>query len=290
MNCEGKDTGLDRSAPVEFSAADRWIESRFQDAVSEFSDGLAEYRFDVAARAVYEFAWDEYCDWYVEIAKQQLASGNEAQQRATRRTLIGVLEATLRLAHPIIPFITEELWQIVAPLAGVKGESIMVAPFPEARDDKVDPAALQEMGAVKEVVNAARTLRSTMGLGPGEKVPMYVTEYQPYLAAHKATIAALARLSELHFVDSFPPTDAPVSITGSAKLMLHVEIDKDAERKRLAKEIARLDGELEKATAKLGNESFVQRAPAEIVDQMRRRVSEFETQREVLRIQLGKLG
>jgi valyl-tRNA synthetase len=290
MNCEGKDTGLDPSAPVEFSAADRWIESRLQDAVSEFSKGLGEYRFDVAARAVYEFAWDEYCDWYVEIAKQQLATGNEAQQRATRRTLIGMLEATLRLAHPIIPFITEELWQIVAPLAGVKGESIMVAPFPEAQDDKIDAAALQEMGAVKEVVNAARTLRSTMGLGPGEKVPMYVTEYQPYLPAHKATIAALARLSELHFVDSFPHADAPVSITGSAKLMLHVEIDKEAEKKRIAKEIARLDGEIEKATAKLGNESFVQRAPPEIVEQMRRRLSEFEAQRDVLRVQLGKLG
>jgi valyl-tRNA synthetase len=290
MNCEGKDTGTDASLPVELSAADRWIVSRFQDAAGEFAKGLAEYRFDVSARAAYEFAWDEYCDWYVEIAKQQLATGNEAQQRGTRRTLIGVLESTLRLTHPIIPFITEELWQIVAPLAGAKGESIMMASFPEARSERVDAAATQEMKAVKEIVNAARGLRSSMGLPPGEKVPMYVRDHQPFLAAHKATIAALARLSELHFVDAFPHDDAPVSITGAAKLMLHVEIDKDAECKRLTKEIERIDAEVTKATAQLGNESFVKRAPPAIVEQMRKRLADFEVKRADLQSQRSKLG
>jgi valyl-tRNA synthetase len=290
MNCEGKDTGLDRSPPLERSAADRWIASRLQRAEREFAKGLSDYRFDVAARAVYEFAWDEYCDWYVEIAKQQLASGNEAQQRATRRTLISVLEAVLRLAHPIIPFITEELWQKVAPLAGAQGESIMTARFPQAQDEKIDPAAEQEIDGVKEVVNAARTLRSTMGLSPGEKVPMYVVDYAPSLSAHKSTIAALARLSELHFVDAFPHHDAPMSVTGAGKLMLHVEIDKDAERVRLAKEIERLDAELAKATGQLGNESFVKRAPPAIVDQMRKRVADFEAKRADLSNQLGRLG
>jgi valyl-tRNA synthetase len=296
MNCEGREAtgsdivGLDPSSPVQLSAADRWIVSRLQGATREFTEGLAQYRFDVSARAVYEFAWDEYCDWYVEIAKQQLAIGDEAQQRGTRRTLIQVLETTLRLAHPVIPFITEELWQIVAPLAGVRGESVMVAPFPAADETKIDPAAEREIGAVKEVVNAARTLRSTMGLPPGEKVPMYVTEYQPYLPGHAATLVALARLSELEFIDAFPHHDAPIAVTGSAKFMLHVEIDKDAERKRLAKEIEKLDSEVAKATAQLGNASFVQRAPPAIVDQMRKRLADFEAKRADLRTQLGKLG
>ncbi len=290
MNCEGKDVGLDSAAPLEHSAADRWIASRLQEAERQFAKGLAEYRFDLAARAVYEFAWDEYCDWYVEIAKQQLASGNDAQQRATRRTLIRVLESTLRLAHPLIPFITEELWQKVAPLAGASGDSVMVARFPEPQDEKLDPGAEKEIAAVKEIVNAARTLRSTMNLSPGTKVPMYVVDHAAFLPAHKATIAALARLSDLHFVDAFPHHDAPVSVTGCGKLMLHVEIDRDAERKRLTKEIERIEGELAKASAQLGNPSFVERARPDVVDQMRKRLADFEARRADLRGQLGKLG
>jgi valyl-tRNA synthetase len=290
MNCEGKDVGLDDSAPLERSAADRWIVSRLQQAEADFARGIAEYRFDVSARAVYEFAWDEYCDWYVEIAKQQLAGGSEAQQRATRRTLIRVLEATLRLAHPIIPFITEELWQKVAPLAGAKGESIMVARFPEAQPEKTDAEADRQVAAVKEVVNAVRTLRSTMNLSPGEKVPMYVVGYPAFLPSHKATLAALGRLSEVHFAAQFADHEAPVSITSSGKVMLHVEIDKDAERKRLAKELEKLEAEIAKVMAQLGNESFASRAPPAIVEQMRKRLADFETRRTDLRKQLEKLG
>src|SRR5258706_1413830 len=169
MNTEGKDTGLDPAAPVNLSAADRWIISRLQRAERATNQALGEYRFDTAARAVYEFVWDEYCDWYVEIAKVQLAGGDEAQQRATRRTLIRVLETTLRLAHPFIPFITEELWQRVAPLAGRPGKSIMVARYPQPEDKKLDPTAEAELAAVKDVVNGARNLRSTMGVAPSAK-------------------------------------------------------------------------------------------------------------------------
>ncbi|MGZ5114352.1 MAG: valine--tRNA ligase, partial [Usitatibacter sp.] len=236
MNCEGKDVGLDEGAPLEPSVIDRWIASRLQRAEKEVVDGLAGYRFDVSARAVYEFTWDEYCDWYVELAKVQLATGNEAQQRATRRTLIRVLEATLRLAHPIIPFITEELWQIVGPLAGRAGPSIMVAPFPQPEAKKIDEAAEREIAEVKEVINAARNLRSTMGVSPAARVPLYVADYSPLLGKHSASIAAVARLSEVHFVAELPAENAPVSVTGCARLMLHVEVDRDAERARLAKE------------------------------------------------------
>jgi valyl-tRNA synthetase len=290
MNCEGKDVGLDASAALERSAMDRWIASRLQRAERDVIEGFADYRFDVSARAIYEFVWDEYCDWYVELAKVQLATGNEAQQRATRRTLIRVLEASLRLAHPLIPFITEELWQTVAPLAGAEGESIMVARYPEPEEAKLDPTAEDEVKRVKEVVNAARNLRSTMGLAPGARVPMYLVGAPRELQAHAGAIAALARLSEVRFVEDLPEEDAPVSITGAGKLMLHVEIDREAECARLSKEIERVEAELQKARAKLGNASFVQRAPPSVVEQERRRLADFEARHADLRNQHARLG
>ena len=253
-------------------------------------EALAAYRFDVAARAIYEFVWDEYCDWYVELAKVQLAAGNEAQQRATRRTLIRVLEATLRLAHPFIPFITEELWQKVAPLAGKAGETMMKAPYPRPDASRIAPNAERDMAQVKEVVNAARNLRSTMGLSPAARVPLYLAEAAPALRAHAAGIAALARLSEVRFVDALPADDAPVAITGAAKLMLHVEIDRDAERARLAKEIARLERSSARRARSSATPSFVERAPPAVVDQAKRRLADFEAKLADLRTQLGKLG
>jgi valyl-tRNA synthetase len=290
MNCEGRDVGLDLSAPVELSAADRWIASRLQRAERQVHEALGEYRFDVAARAVYEFVWDEYCDWYVELAKVQIQKGSEAQQRATRRTLLRVLETTLRLAHPIIPFITEELWQKVAPLAGRTGESIMLAPFPQPDESRLDDAAERELAVVKEVINAARNLRSTMGLSPAQKVPLYIADHEPLLTAHEAAIAAVGRFSEVRYVARLPEENAPVAITGAAKLMLHVEVDRDAERSRLSREIARLASEVEKARANLGNPSFVERAKPEVVDQMKKRLADFEAKHADLRNQLGKLG
>jgi valyl-tRNA synthetase len=290
MNCEGHDTGLDAARPVEMSAVDRWIVSRLQRTERAFADALAEYRFDVAARAVYEFVWDEYCDWYVELAKVQIAGGDEARQRATRRTLIRVLEATLRLAHPVIPFITEELWQKVAPLAGKSGESIMVAPFPQADDSRIDEPAEREVAMLMEVVNAARNLRSTMGLAPGAKVPMYLAESAPELRAHEAAISALARLSDLRFVDALPAEDAPVSITRVGKVMLHVEVDRGAECARLTKELERLDAEITSARGRLGNAAFVEKAPKSVVDEMRQRLADREAKQAQLQAQRAKLG
>ncbi|MGE3160600.1 MAG: valine--tRNA ligase [Burkholderiales bacterium] len=271
LNTEGRDCGLDEAAPVELTAWDRWIVSALQRAEAEVAKGFDEYRFDNAAGAIYRFVWDEYCDWYVEVAKEQLAKGGEAAQRGTRRTLVRVLEAALRLAHPIIPFITEELWQKVAPLAGRTGETIMLAPCPRSQAEKIDEAAEREIAFAKDVVNAARNLRSEARIPPKERVAFYVTG--ELSAAASAAMTALARAAELKHFAELPPSDSPVAVVGPHRIMPHIEVDPAAERERIAKEIARLEGEIAKAKAKLANASFVERAPEHVVRQERERLS-----------------
>ncbi|HEV2909410.1 MAG TPA: class I tRNA ligase family protein [Candidatus Eremiobacteraceae bacterium] len=291
MNVEGKDVGLDESKPVSHSVADRWIVSRLQEAEALVAEHLDAYRFDLAARAVYEFVWDEYCDWYVEFAKVQLADGNEAQQRATRRTLVRVLEVVLRLAHPFIPFITEELWKSVAPLAGKKeGISISVQPYPETQPGKRDPAAERGVRRIKDEIVALRTQRSEMGVSPAQRVPAFASGDAASLKATSVYALSLARLSEFNIVSELPVGDARIAVVGENRLMLKIEVDSAAERERVAKEIARLEGEIARARAKLANETFVARAPASIVAKERERLAELSAALKKLEPQLERLS
>jgi valyl-tRNA synthetase len=290
MNCEGEDTGLDDAAPVNHSVVDRWMVSRLQRAEADARQALGEYRFDNLARTVYELVWDEYCDWYVELAKVQIAQGDEARQRATRRTLTRVLEAILRLAHPVIPFITEELWQRVAPLAGKRGPSIMLEPYPEPDGARIDEAAEREVETLKRLVTACRTLRAEMNIAPPQKVPLLAQGASGQLAAFAPYLTTLARLSELIIEAELPAVDAPVSLVDGFRLMLRVEIDVAAERGRLKKEADRLEGEIARARAKLDNVKFVERAPPLVVAQERQRLAGFATTLEQVREQLARLG
>jgi len=296
MNCDGHDTGLDETLPLEYAAADRWMISLLQQAELEMAQHFADYRFDMAARTVYELVWNTYCDWYVELAKVQIANGNEAQQRATRRTLVRVLETMLRMAHPIIPFITEELWQSVAPLAGKApspehdGSSIMLQAYPKADTGKIDRDAMQQIALLQEMINACRRLRSEMNLSPAQRVPLIAAGDAATLNALAPYISSMGKLSEVQVVAELPEGEAAVALVGGFKLMLKVEIDVVAERERLDKEIARLQGEVAKTQGKLGNESFVARAPAAVVEQEKKRMNDFGATLIQLQAQRVKLG
>ena len=311
MNCDGQDCGLAEHTKAEcapgqpfhkwlvFSQPDRWITGELQRVEAAVEQGFAEYRLDAVAQAIYSFVWDEYCDWYLEIAKVQLQSGTEAEQRATRRTLLRVLETVLRLLHPISPFITAELWERVAPAAGRKPASnehgVVQAAYPKAQLERVDSGADAWVAKLKAVVGSCRALRSEMSLSPGERVPLYVVGDDAFVRQATPLLQSLGRLSEVTLFESdaaFAEStrDAPVAEAGAVRIALHVKIDLDAERARLGKEIERIEGDIGRAHAKLGNESFVARAPAAAVDQEKKRLADFTAAASRLRDQLNRLG
>jgi len=305
MNVEGHDLALDHEQNaggvcivpageprLKFSFADRWIVSLLQRVEKDIEQHFADYRFDLLAQAIYKFVWDELCDWYLEIAKVEIQTGNEAQQRGARRTLVRVLEAVLRLAHPLIPFVTEELWQTVAPIAGRKThDSIMLAAYPHADLSRLDEAAEARVERLKALAYACRNLRGEMNLSPAQRMPLLVAGGGADIGEFAPILQALGKLSEVQIVDELPADAvAPVAVVGATRMMLKVEIDLAAERARLAREIDKLEKQIAIARNKLGNDSFVARAPATVIDQERQRLAEFTATFDKLAPQLARLG
>ena len=318
MNCEGQDCGLEEHTKAEcapgqpfhgylqFSQADRWITSKLQQVEAEVTKGFEEYRLDNVANTVYQFVWDEFCDWYLEIAKVQINTGKSledqraglAQQRATRRTLIRTLETILRLAHPVIPFITEELWQKVAPVAGRAGESVSIAAYPVSQPERIDAKAMAYVAKLKLLVDACRNLRGEMGVSPATRLPLFVVANQAaeadFLRQSAPVLQALAKLNEVRVFDdeaawAAAAQAAPVAVVGEARICLHMEIDVAAEKARLGKEATRLEGEITKANGKLSNEAFVAKAPPAVIEQERKRVADFVATLTKVKDQLARL-
>ena len=291
MNTEGKDCGQDETQPLAYTFADQWIIGKLQQTEAAVAEAFETYRFDLAAQTLYEFVWNEYCDWYIELAKVQIQTGCPTTQRTTRRTLVRVLEAILRLLHPIMPFITEELWQTVAPLANAKhSDSIMLAAYPVADQEKIVPAAFDKMGSLKNLADEVRKLRGEMGIAPNVKAPLFV-EGGSDLADCLKYLPALTRLTEAKLVDKLPEAeDAPVAVCNGARLMLKVEVDKAAETARLTKEAEKLQKALDKLKAKLGKAGYVDKAPAHLVEKDKAELAELADKMGKVKAALAKLG
>ena len=306
MNCEGQDCGLKEHTKAEcavggpahgymsFSQADRWISSKIQRVEADVAKGFAEYRLDNVANVIYDFVWNEFCDWYLEIAKVQINTGDASQQRATRRTLIRTLETILRLVHPITPFISEELWQKVAPVAGRAGPSVSIAAYPVSQPERIDEPAEAHVVKLKTLVDACRNLRGEMNVSPATKLPLYVLGDSEFMKAAGPVLQALAKLNEVKVFDSEADwtkaaAAAPVAVVGEARLCLFMEVDVAAEKIRLGKEVTRLESEIGKANGKLSNEAFVAKAPPAVIDQERKRVADFEANLSKMKSQLLQL-
>ena len=322
MNCEGQDCGLKEHTKAEcapaikdgsgtivtaagpfhgymrFSQADRWISSGLQQVELDVAKGFADYRLDNVANAIYDFVWNEFCDWYLEIAKVQIQTGSDAEKRATRRTLIRTLECVMRLAHPIIPFITEALWQKVSVVAGISGESVSIARYPQAQPEKIDPTAIAHVTKLKALVDACRALRSEMSVSPATRLPLYVLASgqaeHAFMTQAAPVLQSLAKLSEVKIFEDealwqASAQAAPVAVVGEARVCLHMQIDVAAEKTRLAKEVARLEGEIAKANNNLGNEAFVAKAPPVVIEQARKRVADFVATLAKVQDQLSRL-
>ena len=296
MNTEGQDNGLSGLA-CQYTQADRWINNRLNQVVVATSQAIDNYRFDLAAQAIYEFTWNELCDWYLELTKISLQSKDAAVQRGTRKTLLAVLEKLLRLSHPIMPFITEEIWQSVAPLAGVQGNTIMVQPYPVVDDAQNDPEAAAEMDWVMNFILGVRRIRGEMNIAPGKPLPVLLQDSsdkdQLYLASNQIYLQKLGRLGSITCLKKGETApESALALVGNLKILIPMAglIDKAAELARLDKEIQKINNELPRAESKLNNPAFVDKAPSEVIEKEKTKLADLrsslinlEAQREITR-------
>ena len=297
MNCEGEELGT-ADGPREASLADRWIAARFQEAAEEVARAVEVYRFDLASQALYEFIWNEYCDWYLELSKPVLwdEQATPAAKQATRRTLVEVLEACLRLLHPLMPFITEEIWQQVSPLAGKSGETIMLQPYPQPDSQQLDPAAVADIEWLKRVIIAVRTIRAEMNIPQGRDIPIILkggnADDKKRIGQNSQYLKKLTKLADVNWLsDGEEAPAAATALAGELEILVPMAglIDKDAELARLEKEIGKLEQDLSKIAAKLDNANFVDRAPAEVVANERTKMQAQQQALEKLREQLDRI-
>jgi valyl-tRNA synthetase len=283
---------------VEFSSADRWIRTRYNSTTADMHQNLKTYRLDLALQSVYDFTWHEFCSWYLELSKPVLQSDetSDAQKRGTRRTLIEVLESTLRLLHPLMPFVTEEIWQTVAPRAGIEGDTIMLQPYPEVSDAADNAEADADIEWVKHFVLGVRQIRGEMDISPGKPLPVILQgasdSDRQRVESQTLLLRRVGRVESVDILaDSAEPPASATALLGDMRLLVPMKglIDVDAERARLMKQHDKVTIELKKSTGKLGNDKFVNNAPPEVVTQERERVQEFERTIEQLNEQLGKL-
>ena len=298
MNTEGEDCGTSPGSEIKLSLADRWIRSRLQQTISNVTDAIEGYRFDHAAQAIYEFTWNEYCDWYLELSKTVLNDENstDAARRGTRRTLVTVLETLLRLAHPVIPFITEEIWQQVAPLAGVKGKTIMQQPWPAADESLLDTYTEDEMQWVMQFILGIRKIKGEMNISPGKQVPVLLANCTPIdeqrAIDHRAYLDFLARTQSISVLSgSDEEPESAITLVGDMRILIPMAglIDKQAEIKRLEKEIGRFDGEIQRLEKKLSNSGFIDKAPEAVVQKERDKLVDAEKALANLQAQITKI-
>ncbi|MBF4434462.1 valine--tRNA ligase [Vibrio anguillarum] len=284
MNTEDLDCGFNAGSELEYSLADKWIESQFELTAKEFNNHINNFRLDMAANTLYEFIWNQFCDWYLELTKPVLWKGSEAQQRATRRTLITVLEKTLRLAHPVIPYITETIWQSIKPLVdGVEGDTIMLQALPQYDEANFNQAALDDIEWVKAFITSIRNLRAEYDINPGKPLNVMLKAANKQevarLEANKAVLLSLAKLEALRVLEEGEETPAcATALVGQSELMIPMAglIDKDAELERLAKEIAKTQGEIKRIEGKLNNQGFVAKAPEAVVAIERQKLNGYQ--------------
>lgn len=295
MNTEDQDNGLSNSV-CEYSQADLWITSRLNQVITTTSDAIESYRFDLAAQAIYEFTWNEYCDWYMELAKISLQSDNQAIQRGTRKTLINILENILRLSHPLMPFITEEIWQRVAPLAGIDGDTIMLQPYPEANSQQVNQDAINTTTWIMAFILGIRRIRGEMNIAPGKPLPVLLENMSAtdknFLKVSKEYLIQLGRINSITLLeaDETAPESA-ISLVGEMKILIPMAglIDKEAEIARLEKEIQKIIKDLPRIEGKLNNPEFIDKAPQTVIDKEKDKLASLHSSQKNLQEQLAKI-